>query len=100
MDLVVQGWGRGVVEQNSHTLEAEQPKLGWRVGPIHQAIGSAFDIAVTALARVLMLVMRFRLPILDVQIAQNVFGFVAYLHCSTVPDAFSWCTTTSDDVQK
>ena len=99
-DLVVQGWGGGVVEQDTHMLEAEQPKVGWRVGSVHKAVGSAFDVAVTALTGVLMLVMCFRLPILDVQIAQNVFGFVADFHCSRVTNQFSWCTTISDDVQK
>ena len=65
-NLIIQGWGGGVVEQNAHILEAEEPKVGWGVGSVHKAVGSAFDVAATAFTGILMLVMRFRLPILDV----------------------------------
>lgn len=42
----------------------------------------------------------FRLPISNVQIAQNFFCFVVYPHCCTIIDGFSRNTTILDHIEK
>ena len=65
---------------------------------IHQLVGSSFDILMATFCRVLVLVIRLRLPIFNEQMVQDVMHLVADLHLSTVADQFGRSSLSLNDI--
>ena len=66
--------------------------MGRGASSIHNGVGNTLDVLVAALCRVLLLLVRFTLPLPNHQMSQDVFDLVASLRLGTVTDEFGGCT--------
>ena len=95
---IVKGGAGGVVEKEGSAFESKQPQQRGGVSPIHQSVGSLFDVLTSAFCRVLVLMMCLRLPIFNEQMTQDIMHLVADLHLSTVANQFGRSSLSSNDI--
>jgi len=96
----IEGCIIGVVKEVAHIHEAKKPGMGRCTGTVHDAVGGGLDSLVATFCRVLLLLVRFTLPVTNDQSAQNVENFVADLHLSAVTDELVGSTSLTDVVFK
>ena len=60
--------------------QGKEPGVGGGTSAIHDGVGDALDVLVTTFGVVLLLLTRFALPIIDGEVAKDVFNFCADLN--------------------
>ena len=78
-NLATKGCCGDVVKDITHILEGEQPVMGRGTSPIHDGIGPGLDGSIPPLSWILVLVVWFRLPIIDVIGPEDVLDLVGDL---------------------
>ena len=63
--LAIERWSGESIEDVSDILETKIPHVRWGIGGVHGAVDGAFDILPATFSMILVLVMRFTLPIRD-----------------------------------
>ena len=100
--------GRGVVEGgDGHTvadvndiLECEQPFVSVGAGGIHHKVCAVFDDLPHAFSEVLVLIVGFTLPVVDVKGAEYIEDALADFDAGAVTDEFVHGTAFADDILK
>ncbi len=88
------------IQQTDDEQHAKQPEFGRAANMIHGAGGEVLDILDVALNRVLVLIMRFRLGILDEVKAVNVLHGKAGFRLGIVTHQSLWSTMVVDEILK
>ena len=96
----VKGIGSHVVEKKDDIRKAKEPKGGRGAGTIHDTAADAFDIPNLAFGKVLVLVLRFALEVLDLVKAKDVTNASADLDLCIVGEEAVGGTVFPDEVLK
>lgn len=70
--IMVEGWDRHSVQDEGDVLHAEEPHFGGSAGAVHDDMGVAFDVLPLSFCIVLVLVLRFTLPVVDGKSTEDV----------------------------
>ena len=70
-------------------MQAEKPSMGWGSDLVHYGIDRCLELLDPTFSKILMLVMRFTLPVIDAICTQDFLDLVAYLHLGAVTDKLS-----------
>ena len=63
------------------------------ISMVHDSVNQSLQLLDPAFSKVLMLIMRLALPIIDAVSAQDFLDLVTYLNLSTITYKLSWCTS-------
>jgi hypothetical protein len=89
-----------MVHQETYILSTEQPCLCWGSSTIHDSVDTALERLDVTFSIVLMLLVRFTLPVLYEQCAEKILNALADFNLSTVTDEAMWCSPFTDVVFK
>ena len=95
-DLPFQRFTRDVIEKVTHIAHAKQPAVCRCSSPVEDGVGSCFDGPIVPYRRVLILVIRFRMPTTYVVHSEDIFNPVGNFNLSIIADYFTHSSSESD----
>ena len=98
MDLPFQRFTRNVIEYITQKTHAEQPTVGRCSSPLENGVGPCIDGLITPLRRILILLIRFRMPTTAVVHSEDAFNFVGNFKLSIITDQFTHSSPKSDNI--
>ena len=82
----------------THIAQAEQPAVGRCSSPIEDSVGPCLDGPIAPLRRILILMIRFRMPTTAVVHSENILNLVGNFNLSIITDYFTHSSPKSDVV--
>ena len=86
INLAFYRFTRNMIEEVAHITHAKQPAVGRCSSPVEDGVGPCFDGPVVLVRRILILMIRFRMPTTTVVHSEDVFNFVGNFNLSIITD--------------